>query len=128
MRHGSGVDARRRLQPSRSRRQLSPVFASDYFTDRYENEWGDALNFDGPDAAPVREFVLSSVEHWIREYHVDGFRLDATQQIFDSRASTSSPRSSNARVGSRAATRQVIVIAENEPQHAELLRPRSQGG
>ncbi len=26
------------------------VFSPAYFTDRYENEWGDAINFDGDDA------------------------------------------------------------------------------
>ena len=59
------------------------AFAADYFTDRYDNEWGDPLNFDGPASGPVREWVLSNVAYWIREFHVDGFRLDATQQIFD---------------------------------------------
>jgi len=103
------------------------VFCKDYFTDRYENEWGDALNFDGPNAAVVREFVLASVEQWVREYHVDGFRLDATQQIFDS----STEHIITAIVGrarQAAGGRQVIVVGENEPQHAELLRDASHGG
>ncbi len=98
-----------------------------YFSDRYANEWGDALNFDGQDAAPVRELVLASVDHWIREYHFDGFRLDATQQIFDSSAEhllTALVRRARAAAG----TRQIVVIAENETQHAQLLRPVDQGG
>ena len=98
-----------------------------YVSDRYANEWGDALNFDGEDAAPVRELVLASVEHWIREYHFDGFRLDATQQIFDSSAEhllTALVRRARAAAG----TRQVVIIAENETQHAQLLRPVDQGG
>ena len=103
------------------------AFARDYFTDRYENEWGDALNFDGPHAEPVRELVLSSAEHWIREYHVDGFRLDATQQMFDeSREHVITALVERTRAA--AGERQVIVIAENEPQHAEYLRPREKGG
>jgi maltooligosyltrehalose trehalohydrolase len=44
-------------------RELSPH----YFTDRYENEWGDAIDYDGPCSAPVRETVLANVEHWIAE-------------------------------------------------------------
>ena len=32
-------------------------YSSAYFTDRYDNEWGEALNFDGPDSGPVREFL-----------------------------------------------------------------------
>jgi maltooligosyltrehalose trehalohydrolase len=103
------------------------IYGKDYFTDRYKNEWGDALNFDGPNAAAVREFALASVEQWVREYHVDGFRLDATQQIFDS--STEHIITAIVERARRAAGgRQVIVVGENEPQHAELLRDPSRGG
>jgi maltooligosyltrehalose trehalohydrolase len=44
---------------------------------------GDAIKFDGPDSAPVREFFITNAAYWIDEFHVDGLRLDATQQIFD---------------------------------------------
>ena len=59
-------------------------FAPAYFTDRYANEWGDAINFDGDGSGPVREFFIANAGYWIDEYHLDGLRLDATQQIFDS--------------------------------------------
>src|SRR5438093_8370742 len=59
------------------------AFSPAYFTDRYDNEWGDAINFDGDDAAPVREFVINNAGYWINEFHLDGLRLDATQQICD---------------------------------------------
>src|SRR5258707_1219949 len=58
-------------------------FAGEYFTDRYQNDWGKAINFDGPDAGPVREFFVANAGYWIEEFHLDGLRLDATQQIFD---------------------------------------------
>lgn len=102
-------------------------FARDYFTDRYHNDWGDALNFDGAHATAVRELVLANVEHWVREYHIDGFRLDATQQIFDSSKEhvlTALVR----RARDAAGTRQIVVIGENESQHSHLLRPAAQGG
>jgi maltooligosyltrehalose trehalohydrolase len=103
------------------------TFARDYFSTRYENEWGDALNFDGPRSAPVREWVLTNVAYWIREFHVDGFRLDATQQIFDD--SPEHLTAAIARVARETAgPRRVIVTAENEPQHARLVRPREAGG
>ena len=102
-------------------------FARDYFTDRYDNEWGDALNFDGPSSAPVREWVLSNVEYWVREFHVDGFRLDATQQIFD--ASPEHLVAAIARTAREAAgSRPVLVTAENEPQHARLVEAVDRGG
>ena len=58
-------------------------FSDGYFTDAYENEWGDAINFDGPDAGPVREFFTANAAYWIDEFHFDGLRLDATQSIHD---------------------------------------------
>src|SRR4029453_1983717 len=41
------------------------------FTDRYSNEWGEAVNFDGKDSGPVRHFVLDNAAYWIEEYHLD---------------------------------------------------------
>src|SRR5205085_12400128 len=58
-------------------------FAEDYFTDRYQTEWGEAINFDGENAGPVREFFISNARYWVEEFHFDGLRLDATQSIYD---------------------------------------------
>src|SRR5919107_1486714 len=58
-------------------------FSRHYFTDRHKTEWGEALNFDGYAAAPVREFFLSNARYWVEEFHFDGLRLDATQSIKD---------------------------------------------
>jgi maltooligosyltrehalose trehalohydrolase len=103
------------------------AFASEYFTDRYENEWAEALNFDGPGAAAVREFFVSNAGYWITEFHLDGLRLDATQQIFDA-----SPEHVLTAVGrhARAAARgrAVILVAENEPQDVRLVRSPEEGG
>ena len=104
-------------------------YSDDYFTDRYENEWGEAINFDGPNSAPVREWVASNAAYWAAEFHVDGLRLDATQQIFDA-----SPRhilaelTESMRRAAAAANRSVIVVAENESQESRLARPASEGG
>ena len=102
-------------------------FADAYFTDRYENEWGEPINFDGPDSGPVREFYLANAGYWIDEYHLDGLRLDATQQIFDA----SKDHIIGAivrRVREAARGRATIVVAENEPQDARLVRPPERGG
>ena len=55
----------------------------DYFSDRYCTEWGEALNFDGPNSGPVREFIVANAGYWVDEFHFDGLRIDATQSIFD---------------------------------------------
>jgi maltooligosyltrehalose trehalohydrolase len=102
-------------------------FARDYFTDKHHNEWGQSIDFDGPRSSAVRELVLASVEHWIREYHVDGFRLDATQQIFDSSADHLLAALAR-RARDAAGDRRIVIIAENEPQDARLLRPAVRGG
>jgi maltooligosyltrehalose trehalohydrolase len=103
------------------------AFSPSYFTDRYENEWGDAINFDGPDAGPVREFFLANARYWIEEFHFDGLRLDATQQIFD--ASPDHLLKELALVARRAAApRSIYIVAENETQHPRLVKPPDQGG
>jgi maltooligosyltrehalose trehalohydrolase len=97
------------------------AFAPEYFTDRYANEWGQAVNFDGRDAEPVREFFTANAAYWIDEFHMDGLRLDATQQMFDA-----SPRHvlvdivRHARAAARG--RSILLVAENEPQDARLAR------
>jgi maltooligosyltrehalose trehalohydrolase len=102
-------------------------YSDDYFTDRYDNEWGEALNFDGPDSAAVREFVCANAAYWADEFHIDGLRLDATQQIFD--ASPETIVCALAKSFRRAAgSRKTFIVAENEPQHAKLARPSEQGG
>jgi maltooligosyltrehalose trehalohydrolase len=102
-------------------------FSESYFTDRYENEWGEAVNFDGPDAGPVREFFIANAGYWIDEYHLDGLRLDATQQVFD--GSDDHVLAAIVReVRGAGHDRTTLVIGENEPQEARLARPPEQGG
>ncbi len=103
------------------------MFSPAYFIDTYENEWGDAINFDGPGSGPVREFFAANAAYWIDEFHFDGLRLDATQQIFDA-----SPRHILAEIAVRArgsaGNRSIVLVAENEPQDTDLARPIDEGG
>jgi maltooligosyltrehalose trehalohydrolase len=103
------------------------VFSPAYFTDRYENEWGDAINFDGDDARPVRDFFIGNASYWIDEFHLDGLRLDATQQIFDSSSPNVMAEIADC-VRGKAGPRRTIIVAENEPQDTRLVRPAAQGG
>lgn len=102
-------------------------FSDSYFTDRYSNEWGEAINFDGPDSVPVREFFIGNAGYWVEEYHLDGLRLDATQQIFDNSAENVMTAITD-KVRQAARGRGTFVVAENEPQHTRLVRPPEQGG
>jgi maltooligosyltrehalose trehalohydrolase len=54
-----------------------------YFTDRYQTPWGQAVNFDGPGSAGVRECFIENALHWVDEFHIDAMRLDAVHAIHD---------------------------------------------
>lgn len=91
------------------------VFADQYRARRPGNEWGDALNFDGPGSEAVRELFIANSTYWIDEFHFDGLRLDATQAIVDS--STEHVIAVIARAArSAGGTRPIFLTAENEPQ------------
>src|SRR5215469_17672781 len=97
-------------------------FAESYFTDRYKNEWGEALNFDGENSGPVRDFFTSNGAYWIDEFHLDGLRLDAAHQIFD--ASREHVLAVLGRkVREAAGKRSTFIVAENETQLSKLVRP-----
>jgi maltooligosyltrehalose trehalohydrolase len=103
------------------------AFSPDYFASKYDNEWGDALNFDGDRSASVREFFIENAGYWIDEFHLDGLRLDATQQIFDSSIEhviTALGRRAREAAGGRS----IVIIAENEPQDPRLLKAIDDGG
>jgi maltooligosyltrehalose trehalohydrolase len=104
-----------------------PVYSSDYFTDRYDCEWGEAINFDGPHASEVREFFIRNAGYWMAEFHVDGLRLDATQQIFDA-SSVHILAEVSQRARAVAWPRSIVLIAENEPQDVRCLLPVAEGG
>ena len=103
------------------------AFSPWYFSKKYKTDWGEAINFDGEHSAQVREFFVSNARYWIDEFHLDGLRLDATQEIRDE-----SPRhiltdiSQSAR--SAAGARRIFLVAENEAQHTILVRPEKSGG
>jgi maltooligosyltrehalose trehalohydrolase len=92
-----------------------------YFTDRYSTFWGDALNYDDADCDPVREWVIQSAEGWVRDFHVDGLRLDAIHAIYDFSA-----RHVLAELGERVGP--ALVIAESGLNDPKVIRPTAAGG
>lgn len=99
-----------------------------YFTEQYHTPWGSAINFDQPGCDGVRAFVLENVRHWVRDFHVDGLRLDAVQTIFDS----SSPHilrqiKQAAQEEADQLGRPVHVIAESNQNDVQLLDPPDRG-
>jgi maltooligosyltrehalose trehalohydrolase len=102
-------------------------FSDSYFNPHRVTDWGDAINYDGPHSAAVRELAISNARYWIEEYHLDGLRLDATDNIYDE----GDPHviAEIVRVARKAAgARSIIVVGENEQQQAHLIRERERGG
>ncbi|MDZ4780453.1 MAG: alpha-amylase family glycosyl hydrolase [Planctomycetia bacterium] len=102
-------------------------YSDHYFTDRHVTEWGAAINFDDADSAIVRDYFLTNVRYWIEEFHLDGYRFDATQAIADC-----SPRHILAEMSevARAAAkgRRIHLSVENQPQDVINLRATKSGG
>ena len=96
-----------------------------YFTDRYETPWGRAINYDDEHCDPVREWVLQSAEGWVRDFHVDGLRLDAIHAIVDSNAehlvAALARRVHAVRPGA-------LVIAESGLNDPRVMRGADRGG
>jgi maltooligosyltrehalose trehalohydrolase len=92
-------------------------YSPDYFTDKYDNEWGAAVNFE---VHGSRTFFAENAAYWIAEYHLDGLRIDATQSMFDE----SEPHILRAiadAVHEAAGERHVLLVAENEPQQTRII-------
>jgi len=102
-------------------------FAPGYFTHRHTTEWGDAINFDGEDSGPVREYFLTNACYWLTEFHLDGLRVDATQAFFDD-SDDHILRAIVREAHAAAKGKSVVVIGESEPQRAELMRPVKERG
>jgi maltooligosyltrehalose trehalohydrolase len=96
-----------------------------YLTDKYATPWGKAVNLDDAESDPVREWILQSAEQWIRDFHVDGLRLDAVHALVDS-----NPEHIVAAVARRvhAANPRALVIAESGMNDPKVMRPVDQGG
>jgi maltooligosyltrehalose trehalohydrolase len=104
---------------------LYPVTGGRIFTEKHRTPWGAAVNYDDDGSAAVRSIVLGNVRQWVRDYHVDGLRLDATHAIVDHSATHILQEIADE---AHSADRPVCVIAEDERNERHLLLPPSQDG
>jgi maltooligosyltrehalose trehalohydrolase len=102
--------------------RFSPHYCSDQ-----ANDWGRSLNFDGEGCASVRALVTDNAAYWIDEFHLDGLRLDATQNLQDR-----SPEHIVAALARQARAvaggRRLLIVGENGPQDTRFLRSPAVGG
>jgi len=100
-----------------------------YFTDRHHTPWGDAVNLDAPGSDEVREFLIGSALAWLRDYRLDGLRLDAVHALVDTRALHFLEELSTAVDGLSAALgRPLFLIAESDLNDPRTTAPRDAGG
>lgn len=102
-------------------------FSRHYTSERHCTDWGAGLNYDGPLSNGMRDLVVENVAYWVREFHVDGFRLDATQAITDDSEEHVVAQLVR-RARQAAAPRTIVFMEENEPQHASHLDAPACGG
>src|SRR3989442_7269019 len=100
-----------------------------YFTDRYQTPWGSAINFDGPDGAPVRRHFIENAVAWVREFHLDGLRLDAIHAIFDASPTHVLTEIAEAvRAAARLLRRPAHLIAETHDNDRRIVLPAAAAG
>ena len=100
-----------------------------YFTDRYHTPWGAAINLDGAGSDPVRRFLCDNALMWLRDYHVDGLRIDAVHALVDTSA-THVLEQLATEVETLAASigRRLVLVAESDLNDPRVVRSREAGG
>jgi maltooligosyltrehalose trehalohydrolase len=100
-----------------------------YFTDKYSTPWGQAVNFDDHGSDEVRRFFVDNALTWLRNYRVDGLRLDAVHAIVDTSAVHILEQiATEAHELSRQTGRRYDVIAESSLNDPRLIWPAERGG
>jgi maltooligosyltrehalose trehalohydrolase len=100
-----------------------------YFTDRYKTPWGSAVDFDGPESEGVRRHFIDNARYWVREFHLDGLRLDAIHSIFDtSPVHILTEVAEAARAEARQLERPVHIVAESHDNDRRIVLPAAEGG
>ncbi len=100
-----------------------------YLTDAHSTPWGSAVNLDMPGSDEVRRYVLDSALGWLRDYHVDGLRLDAVHALRDERATHLLEELALAVQGLGAQLNKPLwLVAESDLNDARVVTPREAGG
>jgi maltooligosyltrehalose trehalohydrolase len=100
-----------------------------YFTDRHLTPWGPAVNLDQPGSDEVRAFITGNALMWLRDYHLDGLRLDAVHALEDHRAvHLLEELAADVAELSGALGRELVLIAESDANDPRIVSPRSAGG
>jgi maltooligosyltrehalose trehalohydrolase len=100
-----------------------------YVTNKHRTPWGDAVNFEGPGSDQVRRFFCDNALMWMRDYHIDGLRLDAITEIVDRSAIHFLEQlSAETEAISADLGRSLILIAESDLNDPRVVTPREAHG
>ncbi|MEO6983138.1 MAG: malto-oligosyltrehalose trehalohydrolase [Edaphobacter sp.] len=100
-----------------------------YLTGRHHTPWGDAVNFEDYGSDEVRRFFCDNALMWMRDYHVDGLRLDAVHEFMDRSAIHFMEQlSAEVEVLSSTLGRRLVLIAESDLNDPRVVMPREAGG
>jgi maltooligosyltrehalose trehalohydrolase len=100
-----------------------------YLTDRHHTPWGNAVNFEGEGSDEVRRFFCDNAVMWMRDYHVDGLRLDAVHEFIDRSAIHFMEQlSAEVEVMSSTLGRRLVLIAESDLNDPRVVTPREAHG
>jgi len=100
-----------------------PACSRQFFSRSHETPWGKGFNFDGAGSKPVRDFFRENLIYWMEDFHIDGFRLDATHAIKDA----SNPHIL-AEMAQEVDLRDGYIVAEDERNDDVMLAAREEGG
>jgi maltooligosyltrehalose trehalohydrolase len=93
------------------------------------NTWGRSVNLDGPGSDEVRQYIIDNALMWLRDYHVDGLRLDAVHALVDTRAiHLLEELGREVEVLSTHVGRTLTLIAESDLNDPRLVTAREAGG
>ena len=100
-----------------------------YFTDQHKTPWGDAVNLEDAGSFEVRRFFCDNALMWLRDYHMDGLRLDAVHAYID-RSAIHFMEQVNTEVHALQAEtgRPYVMIAESDLNDPRLVRSKEANG
>jgi maltooligosyltrehalose trehalohydrolase len=100
-----------------------------YFTDRHKTPWGEAVNLDDAQSHEVRRFFCDNALMWLRDYHIDGLRLDAVHAFVDTSATHFLEQLSREVDVLEASTgRHLVLVAESDLNDPRVVRSREAYG
>jgi maltooligosyltrehalose trehalohydrolase len=104
------------------------LYSDRYVTEKHHTPWGAALNYDDVGSEGVRRFVVENLLHFVHEYHIDGFRLDATFAMVDTGTPHILAEVADALATQSRLPQRPYLIAETDEHDEVYLRPTSEGG